>query len=138
MRRINAPPPEKLNGDHAMNRKDCNGRADNGRLSKEIQSFLREAHPGRGVDSLVVEPAAAMRLCADVARAESMVTAAEWNAFSVELGVFEMKFPKMIGAINKVCRAAMNGRKRGEIKPSGSSPAIRAAATRASRKRGRR
>jgi len=95
-------------------------------LIKEIGNVIAKSHPGRGVDSLVAQPFVSARMGADVGRAVGRTSPAEWNTFTHELGLFEIKYGPIITVINDVCRAAINGRKR-KLLVCGAKPAKREA-----------
>lgn len=109
----------------SLTKQDCNGH-----LMEEIEKLLHTSFPGQSVDAVVVQPCSMMRFAADVARSAGKITPDEWQSFTKALRLFEAGGADVLVQINAVVRAAMNGRKRGLVKACGTSPAIRAAATR--------
>jgi hypothetical protein len=88
------------------------------RLTKSIERCRRDSYPTLGIDSLLARPIEAMKLSADVARDVDLVTPEAWHVLTAAINVFQMQIGEYVPIIERVCREAMNGRKRGHHKPA--------------------
>jgi hypothetical protein len=114
--------------------------ARNGELKRTIDDVREWMHlhcPELGVDALLCHPFDALAMGLSIGRKREWIDEPTHAAIVDALTALRKQFPSAIGAIDEVCRAAMNGRKRRLLKPALSTPGSRAAATRAARREGR-
>jgi hypothetical protein len=82
----------------------------------DVRAWMRQHFPGRGVDALLVQPYQAMLMGLAIGVERDRIDADAKLAITSALSLVA-KHPGAFDAINDVCRAAMNGRKQGKLKP---------------------
>jgi hypothetical protein len=111
-----------------------NGKLDRPGVVQQVDGWIRVNVPGDGVDRLLTRPRDSMVMALCVARVKSLAPAEQITRAQILLGKMRDQCPDAIGAINLVCRIAMNARKQGKLHPHASSPATKAAQTRKGQK----
>jgi hypothetical protein len=84
------------------------------RLVTEICRWMNARSPSLSVDSLLAQPLDAMRMGIEVGERLGLVEETTAIASLARIGAWDAS---LIMLVNGICRAAMNGRKRGCIKP---------------------
>jgi hypothetical protein len=103
----------------------------NGADVVQIRAWMLRERPDLGVDALLTRPLEAMLMALAVCQEQDRSSLQANHCARVRDALMGLhnEFPTVFSEIDRVCRLAMNARKRGELRPHAASPAVRAAAT---------
>ncbi len=84
-------------------------------VADHVCAYMHNNHRDESIDSVLTRPLDALRMGLAVAAARQQVSAGVAKAMFATLTELQV-YGKEIDAINDVCRAALNGRKHGDLK----------------------
>lgn len=102
----------------------------NGSTIRDIREWMSRARPDWGVDRLLAHPLDSMLMSLRILCQRGLHPVEAQTMIDIIQG-WESQRPLLVRSINEICAAALNARKRGELKPAQPTPATKAAATRA-------